>query len=303
MTDTFGIGRVWPEVDRPARRRRKHAIVRRRPARGLDGLHRLHLALGHGARLRLLNAIHAAPGSPWARLSRWTTIGARGWGLVLSARPSAAAMSLVLTRSVRRPLLAGMLGMSVFAVPLLILGTTPCCRRSSSPRSRRASASRSSARLEPRHAGAHADETLLPRAYSYDALGSFIADPDRPAHRSARSRRRSARSGSSGRRVRLRRGRAGHAGVDDPCATCTRRRAGQPHFSASARDDGHVAASCPAEASRRPRCSTSPRGLVDRSSSRCAARPSTCADLAVGIAPRASSPWRSPSTCCLKSVT
>ena len=107
------------------------------------------------------------------------TIGIAGWGYVLSAQAvGMLAITLVLLRvSLRFPLRAGMLGCVLFAAPLLMLGLKPV--------------------LVPLVvamfvAGAgidvfgvgwnvamqeHVPEEMLSRAYSYDALGSYVAIP------------------------------------------------------------------------------------------------------------------------------
>ncbi len=145
----------------------------------------------------LLNAIHAGAWFTLGPAVAKDTFGARGWGYVLSAEAiGVLAMTVVLTRvHLRRPLLAGMLGMAVFAVPLFILGTNPVLPLLV------VGAFAAGVGIEVFGLGwnlamqENIDERLLSRAYSYDALGSFVAIPIGQLP-SARSRRRSARSGS-----------------------------------------------------------------------------------------------------------
>jgi hypothetical protein len=76
-----------------------------------------------------------------------------------------------------RPLLAGMLGMTVFAAPMLILGSDPVLPLLV------AAAFAAGLGMEVFGLGwslamqENVDERMLSRAYSYDALGSFVAIP------------------------------------------------------------------------------------------------------------------------------
>ncbi|HCB04623.1 MAG TPA: MFS transporter [Nocardioides sp.] len=112
-------------------------------------------------------------------LAKQTSIGETGWGLGLSAQAAGLLLlSLVMIRvRLERPLLWGMLGCALFGLPMLVLGLDP-------------------------HVGAlvaaffvagigmelfglgwnlamqeHVPDEMLSRAYSYDALGSFVAIP------------------------------------------------------------------------------------------------------------------------------
>jgi MFS family permease len=112
-------------------------------------------------------------------LAKESPIGETGWGLGLSAQAAGLlVLSLVMIRvRLERPLLWGMLGCALFGLPMLVLGVEP-------------------------HVGAlvasffvagigmelfglgwnlamqeHVPEEMLSRAYSYDALGSFVAIP------------------------------------------------------------------------------------------------------------------------------
>ena len=127
----------------------------------------------------LLNAIHAGAWFTLGPVLAKDTIGERGWGLVLSAESVGLLLMTVLLLRFRfpRPLLAGMLGCATFGLPLFMLGVDP--------------------QLLPLVFAAFAagmgmevfslgwnlamqeniDEDVLSRAYSYDALGSFVAMP------------------------------------------------------------------------------------------------------------------------------
>ena len=127
----------------------------------------------------VLNAIHAGAWFTLGPALARETIGVRAWGLVLSAESvGLLLMTLVMLRvRVRRPLLSGMLGMLLFAVPLLILGIDPQVVPLV------VAAFLAGAGLEVFGIGwsvamqENIDEHVLSRAYSYDALGSFVAIP------------------------------------------------------------------------------------------------------------------------------
>ena len=133
------------------------------------------VVLGFG----LLNAIHSGAWFTLGPVRAKDTIGEQGWGLVLSAESvGLLVMTLVLLRvRLRRPLLFGMLGISALGVPMLVLGAQPQL---------------SLLLVVAFVAGAgtevfglgwnlamqeHVPDEMLSRAYSYDALGSFIAIP------------------------------------------------------------------------------------------------------------------------------
>jgi MFS family permease len=133
------------------------------------------VVLGFG----VLNAIHAGAWFTLGPAVALDTIGVAGWGYVVSAESVGllVATAVLLRVSIRYPLRAGMLGCLVFAAPLLLLGVEP--------------------RVVPLIvamllAGAGMEvfglgwnlamqeqvpEEMLSRAYSYDALGSFVAIP------------------------------------------------------------------------------------------------------------------------------
>lgn len=107
------------------------------------------------------------------------TIGADGWGYALSAESvGLLVMTVVLLRvSFRYPLRAGMIGVSLIAFPMLILGLAPAVLPLV------ATMFLAGAGTECFSIGwslamqENIDEDVLSRAYSYDALGSFVAMP------------------------------------------------------------------------------------------------------------------------------
>ena len=127
----------------------------------------------------ILNAIHIGAWFTLGPVIAKDTIGPGGWGLVLSAESlGLLLMTVVLMRfDLRRPLVTGMLGCSVFAAPLLILGLDPHVV----PLMLAAFAA--GAGIELFSIGwnlamqENIDEEMLSRAYSYDMLGSFVAMP------------------------------------------------------------------------------------------------------------------------------
>jgi MFS family permease len=127
----------------------------------------------------VLNAIHTGAwftlGPPLAK----DTIGEQGWGLVLSAESLGllAMTAVMLQRKLERPLLLGMLGMSLVGIPLVLLGAGPVlvplliATFVAGAGTEVFSLGWSLAMQE------NIEERLLSRAYSYDMLGSFVAMP------------------------------------------------------------------------------------------------------------------------------
>ncbi len=127
----------------------------------------------------VLNAIHTGAWFTLGPAIAKSTIGEQGWGLVLSAESvGLLAMTVVLLRlDLRRPLVAGMLGCSLMAVPLVVLGAAPHLGVLL------VAAFVAGAGIELFSIGwnlamqENIDDRMLSRAYSYDALGSFVAMP------------------------------------------------------------------------------------------------------------------------------
>jgi len=127
----------------------------------------------------VMNGIHAGAWFTLGPALARDSFGVRGWGYVLSAESAGfLVMTLLMLRlHLRRPLLAGMLGMSLFSVPLLMLGLDPHVLPLV------VTAFLAGAGMEVFGIGwsvtmqEHIDERVLSRAYSYDALGSFVAMP------------------------------------------------------------------------------------------------------------------------------
>ncbi|MGI8522697.1 MAG: MFS transporter [Nocardioides sp.] len=127
----------------------------------------------------LLNAIHTGAwftlGPPRAK----ETIGVKGWGYVLSAESVGLILvTLVLLRvSLRRPLLTGMLGVTLMGLPILVFGAVPhvvpllCVALLAGAGSEVFNIGWTVSMQE------HVPERMLSRAFSYDALGSFVAMP------------------------------------------------------------------------------------------------------------------------------
>jgi MFS family permease len=126
-----------------------------------------------------LNMIHTGAWFTLGPAVAEQTIGKQGWGFVLSAESvGLLVMTVILLRvRMRRPLLVGMLGCSLMSVPLVVLGVEPHLVV---------------LLLTSFVAGAgievfsiawnvamqeNIDDEMLSRAYSYDALGSFVAMP------------------------------------------------------------------------------------------------------------------------------
>ncbi|KRF17648.1 MFS transporter [Nocardioides sp. Soil797] len=127
----------------------------------------------------ILNAIHAGAWFTLGPVVAKATIGEKGWGYAVSAEAvGLLLMTVIMLRvSLRFPLRAGMLGMACFAVPLLMLGVDPHLLPLIG------ASFLSGAGVEIFSIGwslamqENIDESVLSRAYSYDALGSFVAIP------------------------------------------------------------------------------------------------------------------------------
>ncbi|HET9861789.1 MAG TPA: MFS transporter [Nocardioidaceae bacterium] len=126
-----------------------------------------------------LNAIHAGALMTLGPAVAKGTIGEQGWGFVLSAESAGLLlMTVILLRvRLRRPLLMGMLGCTVFGIPMIILGVHPHLLTLIIV------AFIAGAGIEVFSIGwnlamqENIEDHMLSRAYSYDALGSFVAMP------------------------------------------------------------------------------------------------------------------------------
>jgi len=127
----------------------------------------------------VMNAIHAGAWFTLGPSIAVDTFGARGWGLVLSAESvGLLVMTLVMLRvRLRRPLLSGMLGMLCFVGSLTVLGLAPHVV------TLMVASFVAGAGIEVFGIGwsvalqENIDGSVLSRAASYDALGSFVAIP------------------------------------------------------------------------------------------------------------------------------
>jgi MFS family permease len=127
----------------------------------------------------VLNAIHMGAWFTLGPAIAKHSFGAGGWGLVLSAESVGTLLCTVvlLKLRLRHPLRAGMLACGVFSVPLFLLGSgagVPALM---------AGALAAGIGMEVFGMGwnlamqENIEERMLSRAYSYDALGSFVAMP------------------------------------------------------------------------------------------------------------------------------
>ena len=126
-----------------------------------------------------LNLIHAGAWFTLGPAVADDTIGRQGWGYVLSAEAVGLLLTTVVLLRVRleRPLLLGMLGVALLAAPILALGASPHLAVLL------VTAFVAGAGTEVFGMGwnlamqENIDDSMLSRAYSYDALGSFVAIP------------------------------------------------------------------------------------------------------------------------------
>jgi MFS family permease len=133
------------------------------------------VVLGFG----ILNGIHSGAWFVLGPVVAQNTIGRQAWGYVLSAEAiGLVAMGVLMLRvRLERPLLWGMLGMFPMALPMFVLGVEP------QTWALILAAFVAGAGVETFSLGwnlammENIDERMLSRAFSYDALGSFVAMP------------------------------------------------------------------------------------------------------------------------------
>ena len=127
----------------------------------------------------ILNGIHSGAWFVLGPVVAQNTIGRQAWGYVLSAEAiGLVAMGILMLRvRLERPLLWGMLGMFPMAIPMFVLGVEPHIWALI------LAAFAAGAGVETFSLGwnlammENIDERMLSRAFSYDALGSFVAMP------------------------------------------------------------------------------------------------------------------------------
>jgi MFS family permease len=127
----------------------------------------------------VLNAIHAGAWLTLGPAVADDTVGRQAWGIVLSAEAAGLLLTTVVLLRVRleRPLLLGMLGIAMMAPPMLLLGISPTLVGLVT------TAFLAGAGTEIFGMGwnlamqENIEDGMLSRAYSYDALGSFVAMP------------------------------------------------------------------------------------------------------------------------------
>jgi hypothetical protein len=127
----------------------------------------------------VLNAIHSGAFNTLGPVVAKDTIGEQGWGYILSAESLGllAMTAVMLRRRLERPLFYGMLGIASAGFPMVLFGAKPELVPLV------ALAFVAGAGIELFSLGwtlamqENIEERMLSRAYSYDALGSFVAMP------------------------------------------------------------------------------------------------------------------------------
>jgi MFS family permease len=127
----------------------------------------------------VLNAIHNGALLTLGPVVAKDTIGEQGWGYILSAESLGllAMTAVMLRRRLERPLFYGMLAIATAGFPMVVLGAAPELLPLV------VLAFVAGAGIELFSLGwtlamqEHIEERMLSRAYSYDALGSFVAMP------------------------------------------------------------------------------------------------------------------------------
>lgn len=127
----------------------------------------------------VLNALHSGFNTLGPVVAVTSDIGEAGWGIILSAGAVGLLVTTVVMLRVplNRPLLWGMVGCAFFGLPMLVLGLHPTLVAVM------VASFVSGAGIEVFSLGwnlamqEHIPDEMLSRAYSYDALGSFVAIP------------------------------------------------------------------------------------------------------------------------------
>ena len=127
----------------------------------------------------VLNALHSGFNTLGPVVAVTSDIGEAGWGIILSAGAVGLLVTTVVMLRVplNRPLLWGMVGCALFGLPMLVLGLHPTLVAVM------VASFVSGAGIEVFSLGwnlamqEHVPDEMLSRAYSYDALGSFVAIP------------------------------------------------------------------------------------------------------------------------------
>lgn len=130
----------------------------------------------------VLNVIQFGAWNTLGPVQAKSTFGPAGWGIVLSAQAVGVVVTtiLLLKRPLQRPLVSGMLGVSLFALPIFVLGWYPHVALLA------IFAFVAGAGVELFNLGwyvamqENVPEDMLSRAFSYDMLGSVIAIPVGP---------------------------------------------------------------------------------------------------------------------------
>jgi MFS family permease len=131
------------------------------------------------AAFSLLNAIHSGAWFTLGPAYAKDTIGARGWGYLLSAEAIGLLLctAVMLRRRLERPLLVGMIAIAFVGLPMVLLGTTenlPVLIAAALVAGAGVELFNLAWNLSMQE---HVEERMLSRAYSYDMLGSVAAVP------------------------------------------------------------------------------------------------------------------------------
>jgi hypothetical protein len=126
-----------------------------------------------------LNCIHSGAWFTLGPARAKDTIGEGGWGLVLSAEAvGLLAMTAVLARlRLERPLVTGMVGVAAFTLPLVAFGAAPQLVLLMTAAFVAGAGTELFGLAWNLAMQENIEDRLLSRAYSYDALGSFVAIP------------------------------------------------------------------------------------------------------------------------------